>query len=423
MDAISITLVFLVFAVVMFIWEKIPLSITAMVVAIGLNITGILTPKEVFNGFVDSNVLLFMAMFIVGAAFFETGVAAYVGSLVTKFAKTERMLLVAVMGITGILSGFLSNTGTAAVLIPVVIGIANSSGLKITKLLMPLSMAAAMGGNLSLIGAPGNMIAQSNLESILHIKFGFFDYGIIGLPVLIIGILFFTTIGFKLLPNQSSRTPDSTYEQIHDYSEVPMWKKWIASIVLIATIVGMIFEDYIGIKLYITAWSGALVLVATGVINETQAVKSIDMKTILLFVGSLALASSLVKTGAGTLIATTIINTLGTNPDPFIMMTVLFLITAILTNVMSNTAACALMVPIAISLSAQIGADPKAVLVAIVIGSSCAYATPIGMPANTMVYNVAGYSFMDYIKAGGPLVIVSIIVSLVLLPIFFPFYP
>ena len=115
MDAISITLVFLVFAVVMFIWEKIPLSITAMVVAIGLNITGILTPKEVFNGFVDSNVLLFMAMFIVGAAFFETGVAAYVGSLVTKFAKTERMLLVAVMGITGILSGFLSNTGTAAV--------------------------------------------------------------------------------------------------------------------------------------------------------------------------------------------------------------------------------------------------------------------------------------------------------------------
>lgn len=284
-------------------------------------------------------------------------------------------------------------------------------------------MAAAMGGNLSLIGAPGNMIAQSNLESILHMKFGFFDYGIIGLPVLIIGILFFTTIGFKLLPNQSSRTPDSTYEQIHDYSEVPMWKKWIASIVLIATIVGMIFEDYIGIKLYITAWIGALVLVATGVINETQAVKSIDMKTILLFVGSLALASSLVKTGAGTLIATTIINILGTNPDPFIMMTVLFLITAILTNVMSNTAACALMVPIAISLSAQIGADPKAVLVAIVIGSSCAYATPIGMPANTMVYNVAGYSFMDYIKAGGPLVIVSIIVSLVLLPIFFPFYP
>lgn len=166
MDSSIITLIFLVFAIVMFAWEKIPLAVTAMIVAIGLVITGVLKPEEAFAGFVDSNVLLFMAMFIVGGAFFETGMAQKIGGIVTKFAKTERQLIISVMLITGLMSGVLSNTGTAAVLIPVVIGIAAKSGFSRSTLLLPLVFAAAMGGNLSLIGAPGNMIAQSALKQI-----------------------------------------------------------------------------------------------------------------------------------------------------------------------------------------------------------------------------------------------------------------
>lgn len=422
MDAISITLGFLVFAVIMFVREKIPLSITAMILSVGLTVTGVLSPKEAFAGFVDSNVLLFMAMFIVGAAFFETGMAQSVGSVITKLAKTEKMLIVAVMLITGIMSGFLSNTGTAAVLIPVAIGIAQKSGYNHAKFLMPLVLASAMGGNLSLIGAPGNMIAQSALQQI-NLSFGFFDYALIGLPVLVVGIIYFLVAGYKLLPEQPSREVGAVYEEDADYSQVPNWKKYMSAIVLICTVVAMIFEEAIGVKLYVTAWIGALVLVATGVISETAAVKSIDMKTILLFVGSLSLATALVKTGAGGVVAHSIISVLGDNPSPYIVMAVIFILSAVLTNFMSNTAATALLVPIGLHLASQIGADPKAVLMATVIGASCAYATPIGMPANTMVYNIAGYSFMDYVKVGAPLIVVATIVSLILLPIFFPFYP
>ena len=82
-------------------------------------------------------------------------------------------------------------------------------------------------------------------------------------------------------------------------------------------------------------------------------------------------------------------------------MAVIFILSAVLTNFMSNTAATALLVPIGLQLAQSMGADPKAVLMATVIGASCAYATPIGMPANTMVYNIGGYSFMDYVKVGG----------------------
>lgn len=99
------------------------------------------------------------------------------------------------------------------------------------------------------------------------------------------------------------------------------------------------------------------------------------------------------------------------------------MIACILTNFMSNTATTALLVPIALSIATELGADPKAVLMATVIGGSCAYATPIGMPANTMVIGAGGYRFMDYVKAGLPLIVIAIVVNMILLPIFFPFFP
>ncbi len=419
-----ITLLFLIFAVIMFAWEKIPLSITAMIVAVGLTITGVLDASEAFSGFVDGNVLLFMAMFIVGAAFFDTGMAQKVGGVITKFAKTERQLIVAVMIITGLMSGVLSNTGTAAVLIPVLIGISAKSGFARSKLLLPLVMASAMGGNLSLIGAPGNMIAQSALQD-MGLEFGFFEYAKVGLPMLIIGIIYFGLFGYKLLPDRKDDPLDSdnVYNQDTDYSKVPKWKQNVALIVLVLTILAMIFEDLIGVKLYISAWVGALVLVATKVISEKNAMRSIDMNTILLFVGSLALAQSMVKSGAGDLLASTIIGSIGENPSPYVLLFVVFMISAIMTNFMSNTATTALLVPIGLSIANVMGADPKAVLMATVIGGSCAYLTPIGMPANTMVYSLGGYAFKDYVRAGAPLLLISIVVGMILLPILFPFYP
>ena len=202
MSPSTITLLFLLFAVIMFVMEKIPLGVTSMIVCLGLVVTGVLDVKMAFAGFIDSNVILFVAMFIVGGALFETGMANKIGAVVTKFAGTERKLIIAIMVIVGLMSGVLSNTGTAAVLIPVVIGIAAKSGYKRSRLLMPLVFAAAMGGNLSLIGAPGNMIAQSTLEP-LGLKFSFFEYAVVGLPILIAGIIFYATIGYKLLPSHN----------------------------------------------------------------------------------------------------------------------------------------------------------------------------------------------------------------------------
>ena len=94
MSPATITLLFLLFAVVMFVWEKIPLGVTSMIVCVGLVVTGVLDWKTAFSGFIDSNVILFVAMFIVGGALFETGMANKIGGVVTHFAKTERQLII-----------------------------------------------------------------------------------------------------------------------------------------------------------------------------------------------------------------------------------------------------------------------------------------------------------------------------------------
>ncbi|CDE93749.1 SLC13/DASS family transporter [Acidaminococcus fermentans] len=363
MSPIAITLTLLVLVIILFVTEKLPLAVTSMIALMVLVLTGVLSPKDAFAGFVDSNLILFVAMFVIGGAFFETGMANKAGGIVTRFAKTERQLIVSVMLVTGIMSGFLSNTGTAAILIPVVIGIASKSGFARSRLLLPLIFAAAMGGNLSIIGAPGNLLGKSALEAIGQ-DISFFEYGYVGLPILLIGTLFFATVGYQFLPDHQAKAGESIYDKAPDFSQVAPWKQKVSLIVMVLTIIAMIFEKQIGIKFYLSGCIGALVLV-----------------------------------------------------------TVILLLSCIMTNFMSNFGTAALLIPISVNISEAMGADPKAVIVATVIGASLAFATPIGMPANMMVFAPGGYNFNDYVKAGLPMVIIGYIVSLVLLPILFPFYP
>ena len=421
MSQTTITLLFLVFAIVSFILEKIPLGLTASICALGLTLTGILDVSTTFSQYVNSNVILCIGMFVVGQALFETGMANKIGGLVTRFAKTEKTLIIAIMVIAGVMSGFLSNTGTAAVLIPVVCGIADESGYSRSHLLMPLVFAAALGGNLSIIGAPGNLMGVNALQE-MGIKTSFFMYAPIGIPMLLIGILYFVCFGYKLLPQNQNEAAQNLEEQ-KDFSNVPKWKQIISLVVLIVVIFAMIFEELIGISIQLSACLGALFLVLTGVLTEKEALNSIDLKVVLLFGGSLSLAKALDVTGAGSMIADKIVGLLGSNPNPILLLLVIFLVTCVLTNFMSNTATTALMIPIAVSLANSLGADPRSVVIATVIAGSCAYATPIGMPANTMVVGLGGYKFKDYVKSGLPLIFVSFVLCMILLPILYPFYP
>lgn len=420
MSPAAITLLLLGFAIISFVWEKIPLAMTAMIVCLALVLTEVLTPAQAFAGFVNTNVILFVGMFVIGGALFQTGMANTIGALVSRFARTEPQLIAAIMLITGFMSGILSNTGTAAVLIPVVIGIAARSGFARSRLLMPIVFAAALGGNLTLIGSTGNMIAQGALPA--ELRFGFFDFARVGLPVLLLGILYMSTIGYRLLPHRPVPKTDIV-DPVASFADVARWKKIASLLVLIVTVVGMVCEKQIGIPLHITAVMGAVLLVVSRVITEKQAYSSIDAQTIVLFGAVLSLATAMESTGAGTLVAQWVLQLLGEGAPMFMIMLAIFSLSVALSNFMSNTATIALLVPIGLSISNSLGADPRAVLMAIVIGGSLGFATPVATPAGVMVLAHGRYSFMDYVRAGLPLILLSAIVSLSLLPILYPFFP
>lgn len=416
---LAITFGVLFFTIIMMVWNKIPIALTAMLSLLILVFTKVLTPSEAFAGFSNSNVILITGMIIIGSAFFTTGMAQDIAAFVLKYAKTETTLLFAVTMVTGLMSGVLSNTGVTAVMLPIVIGICAKAGINRSRLIMPISIASGVGGTITLVGTVVNVTANTTLEQFGYTeRFGFFEFSKIGLPLLLLTTLFICTIGRKLLPDRPYNGVDADIYGITDFSNVPKWKRYMSLIVLLIVFFGMIFEKQIGISLHVMSTAGAVFLVLCGVLTENETYKAVDLRTIFLFAGILPLATAMEKSGAGKLIADFVIAQVGDNASPIIIMAVLYLLSSVLTQFISNTATAALLCPIGISIAQGLDINPKTVLLLVVLGASFAYATPLGMPANTMTMGPGGYKFTDYVKVGIPLLIVSFIFCMIAVPMF-----
>ena len=195
----------------------------------------------------------------------------------------------------------------------------------------------------------------------------------------------------------------------------------MVGLTLLAVVVVMAL-DIKALPLQVAAVIGALFLVVTKCVSEKDAYAGIDWTTIFLFAGMMPIASAMDKSGAGKLIADMVVGVLGGSPSPLVVTAILFALSCGLTQFMSNTASSALLCPIGISIAQSIGAHPQAVLMAIAVAASCAFATPVGTPPNTLVLGPGGYRFMDYVKCGIPLILVCFVISLIVIPIVWPFF-
>ena len=415
-------LILLAVIAIFFVTEIIPLAVTATAGAIACGLLGFIPAKQVFSGLSNSTVVLFAGMFVVGAAMFYTGLAQKIGTTVVKLCGTsENSLMFGVMMVGAILSAFLSNTGTAACLLPVVLGICSAAKIPASRELMPLAFACGIGGIITLVGTPPNIIAAGALGQAGFRPFGFFEFAKIGIPLTIAAMIYMMFIGKHLLPNRHI-DDDQEVEQEIEANETSTTKMWISGIILIVVVLVMAL-GLKSITLEMAAVTGALVCVLTGCLTEKQAYASIDWVTIFLFAGMMPVSKAMDKTGAGAVIADWAVSLMGGEPSPMMVTIVLFLLSCGLTQFMSNTASSALLCPIGIAIAKQLGASPHAVLMAIAVAASCAFATPVGTPPNTLVLGPGGYKFMDYVKAGAGLVVVCFIVSIVLIPMFWPFFP
>ena len=414
-------LILLAVVALFFVTEIIPLAVTATAASIACGLLGFIPAKQVFSGLSNSTVVLFAGMFVVGASMFYTGLAQAIGNKVVGICgKGENSLMFGLMVVGTVLSAVLSNTGTAACLLPVALGICASAGIPASRQLMPLAFACGWGGIITLVGTPPNIIAAGAMGAAGLEPFGFFEFAWIGVPISIAGMLYMMFLGKYLLPNEQLDA-DQEIEQEVEASSADPKKMWVSGIILAAVVLTMAIAPK-GVTLEMAAITGALICVLTGCLTEKQAYASIDWVTIFLFAGMMPVSTAMNKTGAGKLIAETVVNAMGT-PSPMVLTGVLFLLSCVLTQFMSNTASAALLCPIGIAIAKQLGADPKAVLMAIAVAASCAFATPVGTPPNTLVLGPGNYKFMDYVKAGTGLVVVCFVVSLVVIPIVWPFFP
>lgn len=414
-----LTIGVLIIGAFMFATEVVPIAITAMLMPIYFALSGIQTFSIAFAGLANSTVVLFGGMFVVGAAMFETGLAITIGTSVVKAASgSENRLLLGVMILTGVMSAFLSNTGTVAVLMPVCIGIADSQGWARSKVLMPLAIMSSAGGMCTMIGTPPNLTVNTVLTANGIEGLGFFGYAWFGAPAVVMTIVYMMLIGNKLVPNRT--TTDDGAGDAEEGKVYDKTKQIIAGVILVITI----FFLATGLaEIGVVAVTGALVCIITGCISEKEAYRGIDWSTIFLFAGALALANALSSTGAGAIIADNVVSLMGGDPSPYILFTVLFILAGVLTQFMSNTASAALLCPIGLAIADSLGADPIAVVAAIGFSCSAAYMTPIATPPNTLVYGPGGFKFVDYAKVGAPLFMLTYVLAIILIPIIWPFFP
>ncbi len=412
-------LILLAVIALFFVTEIIPLAVTAMAGSIACGLLGFIPAKQVFSGLSNSTVVLFAGMFVVGAAMFYTGLAQKIGETVVKLTGTgENSLMIGVMLVGAGLSSVLSNTGT---LLPVVLGVCAAAKIPASTELMPLAFACGLGGIITLVGTPPNIIASGALEQAGFRPFGFFEFAKIGIPLTLAGLIYMMFIGKHLLPKREI-SEDTEVEQEIEANETSSTKMAVSGVILLAVVLTMALGIK-GVTLEMAAITGAIVSVLTGCLTEKQAYASIDWVTIFLFAGMMPVSSAMSKTGAGKVIAEWAVGLMGGSPSPLVVTAVLFILSCGLTQFMSNTASAALLCPIGIAISKQLGADPSAVLMAIAVAASCAFATPVGTPPNTLVLGPGGFKFMDYVKAGTGLVIVCFVLCLILIPMFWPFFP
>ena len=402
----------------LFITELIPLAVTAMGGAIICGFLNFIPDNVVFSGLSHPTVTLFAGMFVVGAAMFHTGLAHSIGVFIVKRAgKSQKNLMLCIMIGAAVLSMCLSNTGTAACLLPVVMGICAAAKMAPSRQLLPLAYAVCSGGMISLVGTPPNIIVSGALSNFGYLPFGFFEFAWVGVPLTVLTILYMYFAGRRLLP-EGGEVPEKFLAEL-DPMQHNVPKQVIAGCILLGCIIVMCL-DLQKITIEMAAVIGALVCVLTGCLTEKQAYHSIEWSTIFLFAGMMPVSHALYNTGAAELLARWILEALGT-PSPLAITMLLFAVTALLTQFMSNSASAALIAPIGIVIAQKLGISPYPLLMVIAVASSCAYATPIGTPPCTLMVGPGNYRFVDYIKAGLPLILLCFAATVIIVPLVWPF--
>lgn len=417
MSQITITLIILAITIAFFIWEPIPIIITAIGASIAFAYTGIIDVNDIFSGYNSSTIVLLCGMMVVGSSLFHAGITDLIGQKMLKVTgKSERNIILATLVVSCILSSVCSNIGVMTAMAPLVTAMCLAAGFGPSRALLALLFGAQFGGFVTLVGVGSNATANSVMSELGIEPFGFFSITPFGIGVCILGTLYFVLVGRKMIP-------DTGYVPEFAKTEKKLLnrKKAAISVTTLLCVLVVIAAGSKTIPMHVAAVIGALVIVATKCMTVQEAIRAIDWNCMLL-VGSLTAISTGVKnSGTGDAVANLILKILGEHPSTFMITTVIFFAAALLTQVMSNIPCIMLFLPIGVSIAEQIGVSPYPIAMTITLAGAASYATPFAAPQNMMTVGWTHYKFLDFMKIGFPMLLVTYVVVIALLPIFLPY--
>jgi len=417
MSEIFVALIILLITIILFARETFPIAVTAVGASLAYAIAGIIPMNSVFKAYNSNTIILLAGMMIVASSLFHTGVTDIIGKKMLIFTgKSESKIMLATLVISCSLSSVCSNIGVMVALVPVVTAVCLKADLGPSRSIMALLFGAQFGGFITLVGVGSNVAAATAMQSLGLTPFGFFSITPFGLGISIVGTLYIVLFGRKLIPD-TGYVPEFAQTTAVEFDKV---KALIASGTMLCVLV-IIAAQIKSVPMHIASTVGAVIIVATRCVSMPDAIKSIDWSTLIIIGALSAISAGVESSGLGKEIANNLLYVLGNNPSPFMITTVIYITAAIITQFMSNIATVLLLLPIGVSIAKTIGVSPYPIVMIITLAGASSYATPFAAPQNIMTVGWTKYTFMDFVKFGSPLIPITYIVLIVLMPLFFPY--
>ena len=433
------TLLVLAAVVAALIWDKVRSDVVALTGAAVLLMTGIVRPVEVQSAFASPAIVALASLFVIAYAMELSGLLdAGIDRVVRLCKRIGRAGLWILIGLAGAASAFLNNTPIVVLTAPVVRDVARTLGQSPKRYLIPLSYAAVLGGCCTLIGTSTNLLVNDMASVAGQPRFGIFEITPVGLTVALAGGLYLLLFGSRLVGKADTGRNDPQAISVKDgrfdepglagglvgraqpFAKHVKLQRWpaIASSLVFVSVVVLAAMNVAPIAA--CAFAGAVLLILLRVISANQAYSGLRPEVLMLIAGMVVLGIALDETGLANAGTSLLVGSTD-GMSPLLALIILYGVTLFATEILSNATVAVLFTPIAVSMAEAFQVSPRPFLVAIMIAGSAAFATPFGYQTNVIVYQMGGYSYLDFVKVGIPLNLITWVVGIIAIQFYFPF--
>jgi di/tricarboxylate transporter len=425
----------LVAVVAALIMDRMRSDVVALTGAGVLLAAGVVRPVEVQAAFASPAIIALASLFVIAYAMELSGLLdSTIDRLRALCQRIGRLGLWLMIALCGAASAFLNNTPIVVLAAPVVRDVAQSLGLSAKRFLIPLSYAAVLGGSCTLIGTSTNLLVNDMASLAGQPRFTMFEITPVGLSVALAGGAYLLLFSRWLVHGKDvDEAPQGTAEMMKEpglaggqigtaaaFAERRPLQPLRAATALIVFLAVVAVAAWGAAPIAAAAFAGAVLLILLRVITADEAYQGLRPDVLMLIAGMVVLGIALEETGLAQSATNLMIGSLD-RLSPLLALILLYGATLFATEILSNATVAVLFTPLAVSIAEAMSVSPRPFLVAVMIAGSAAFATPFGYQTNVLVYRMGGYSYMDFVRLGIPLNLLTWVVAVFAIHAFFPF--